>query len=416
MALEITKQLLLNLSILLVLLFFFQMWSEKWWNQVPPKWIISLFFILSIVVSLLLSIKIGEHLRLDFRHIPFIIGSLYIGNRMAVLLFAITLSTRALCGINAGFWITCIVFGILTLMCIKLHKRFLKQSFKKKIILSTLLSVFHSIMVLGVIKSIGFSITTMGLWVSYVIIPAVGTGIGTYTIEVWKKNLFLRQQIIKLEKNHVISNMSAAISHEVRNPLTSIRGFLQLLKESDFDEIKRREFIDISIDELDRAQKIITDYLTFSKPNAHEVGIVDINQEINKVINLSKPLANMNTIIIEMDLNCVGGIAGDKHQFHQCMMNILKNCIEAMPRGGTLTIKTSNKQNKVDVLVMDTGVGMTEEQIQKLGEPYFSTKGTNGTGLGMMVAINIIHTMHGIIKVDSKIGRGTVFYITFSNN
>jgi two-component system sporulation sensor kinase B len=95
------------------------------------------------------------------------------------------------------------------------------------------------------------------------------------------------------------------------------------------------------------------------------------------------------------------------------MVNILKNGAEAMPKGGTLSISCFEKQNEVNITISDTGIGMTHEQIDRLGEPYYSTKGSNGTGLGMMVSHGIIRAMNGKIFTKSEVGKGTTFRITF---
>jgi two-component system, sporulation sensor kinase B len=333
------------------------------------------------------------------------------GKKMGVYLLVITLITRAIFGIGSGFWLTFIVLGFLTLIGGYLHNRFILLPINQKIFFGSFLSIISSIIVLVVIKILGVSTISLEFWISYIVIQALGTGFGIYAVDNWKKNWFLRLQIIKLEKNNAVSNMAAAISHEVRNPLTSIRGFLQLLKDNTFEEEKRKEFIEIAINELDHAQKIITDYLAYAKPEFHMVEKVDINNEIEKLLNILNPLANMNTVVIEKNLGSVGEFIGDRHQTHQCLMNIFKNCIEAMPLGGTLTINTLINNNNVHLIIQDTGIGMTQDQIRMLGEPYFSTKGSNGTGLGMMVAFKIITAMRGTINVESKIGVGTKFHI-----
>jgi two-component system sporulation sensor kinase B len=228
-----------------------------------------------------------------------------------------------------------------------------------------------------------------------------------------RKNLILREKIILSEKVQAISTMAASISHEVRNPLTSIRGFLQLMNYSDLEEEKRKEFIQISISELNRAEKIINEYLSYSKPSVKKVAPLDVNLQINQLISILEPLSNMNSVVIEKNLYSTAEILGDQSEFQQSFLNIMKNCIEAMPQGGILLINTLDKNDSVQIVIADTGVGMTNEQIQKLGEPYFTTKGSKGTGLGMMVAFNIIKAMYGKIKIKSMIGKGSTFLINF---
>lgn len=411
--LEITKQLLLNLSLFLVQIFFFQIFNERRRSLGIPKWTILLFCTIALIISLSLSIKIGEYARFDLRSIPLIIGSLYSGMGIGVFLFSITMVLRAFFGINYGLLVTFIVFGIQTFIYIGLHKWFLIQTTRKKVSCCTLLSILNSILWILIMMINEESVTSPELWLSLIVIPTIGTLICTYVIESLRKNLILREKIILSEKVQAISTMAASISHEVRNPLTSIRGFLQLMNYSDFEEEKRKEFIQISISELNRAEKIINEYLSYSKPSVKKVAPLDVNLEINQLISILEPLSNMNSVVIEKNLNSTAEILGDKSEFHQSFLNIMKNCIEAMPQGGILLINTIDKNDSVQIVIADTGVGMTNEQIQKLGEPYFTTKGSKGTGLGMMVAFNIIKAMYGKIKIKSMIGKGSTFLIHF---
>jgi two-component system sporulation sensor kinase B len=411
--LEITKQLLLNLSLFLVLIFFFQIFNEKRRSLDIQKWAILLFCTIALIISLSLSIKIGVDARFDLRSIPLIIGSLYSGMGISFFLFSITLVLRALFGINYGLLVTFIVFGIQTLICIRLHKWFLNQTISKKVSCCTLLSILNSVIWILIMMINEESITSVELWFSLIVIPAIGTFICTYIIEALRKNFILREKIILSEKTQAISTMAASISHEVRNPLTSIRGFLQLMKSSYFEEEKRKEFIEISISELNRAEKVINEYLSYSKPAVKQVAFLDVNLQINQLTSILEPLSNMNSVIIEKNLYSIAEILGDISEFQQCFLNIMKNCIEAMPHGGTLSINTMDKNDAVQIVIVDTGIGMTNEQIQKLGDPYFTTKGSKGTGLGMMVTFNIIKAMYGKIIIKSKVGKGTTFIIHF---
>jgi two-component system, sporulation sensor kinase B len=411
--LEITKQLLLNLSLFLVLIFFFQIFNEKRRNMNTQKLAILLFCTIAIIISLSLSIKIGVDARFDLRSIPLIIGSLYSGMGISFFLFSITLGLRAIFGINYGFLVTFFVFGIQTFICIRIHKWFLNQTSRKKVFCCTLLSIINSGIWILIMMINEKSITSVELWFSLIVIQAIGTLICTYIIEELRKNSILREKIILSEKLQAISTMAASISHEVRNPLTSIRGFLQLMKNSSFEEEKRKEFIEISISELNRAEKIINEYLSYSKPVGKEVGLLDINLQINQLTSILEPLANMDSVVIEKNLNSTAEILGDISEIQQSFLNIMKNCIEAMPHGGILSITTMDKNDAVQIVIADTGIGMTNEQIQKLGEPYFTTKGSKGTGLGMMVTFNIIKAMYGKIVIKSKVGKGTTFIIHF---
>jgi two-component system sporulation sensor kinase B len=109
----------------------------------------------------------------------------------------------------------------------------------------------------------------------------------------------------------------------------------------------------------------------------------------------------------------MGVTHGDQQKFRQIFINVIKNAIESMPTGGYLMIKMDYNRSYVSVEIRDTGVGMSKDQLERLGEPYYSTKGSKGTGLGMMVVYSIVRAMNGTINVESELGVGTTFYFKF---
>lgn len=221
----------------------------------------------------------------------------------------------------------------------------------------------------------------------------------------------MKREIINTEKLQAVSHLAASISHEVRNPLTATKGFLQLLKSDDnLSKEKKQQFIDIAISELNRAENIINDYLAFAKPSMELQETIEIQSEINKVIEIVKPLANMNAVFIQCHVP-VFYVNGEKHLFQQCFVNLVKNAIESMQGGGVLILEAQQSKKGINITISDTGIGMTDEQLGRLGEPYFSTKGIKGTGLGMVAVYRIVKSMHGSIRVKSKPQEGTTFTI-----
>ena len=143
------------------------------------------------------------------------------------------------------------------------------------------------------------------------------------------------------------------------------------------------------------------------------IEVFSVQEELNKILNLLQPTANKNSVKVASDYSSFNLIEGDRQKFHQCFINVVKNAIESMPNGGELSITTFANSSHVTINVQDTGVGMTKEHIERLGEPYYSTKGNNGTGLGVMVAHSIVRAMNGTVNVKSKVGVGTIFTFTF---
>jgi two-component system, sporulation sensor kinase B len=240
----------------------------------------------------------------------------------------------------------------------------------------------------------------------------IAFGIGLLTSKIQKINL----KIINMEKAQIVSHLAASFGHEVRNPISVTRGFLQLLLEENLSSNKRIEYAKTALDELDHAEGIIQSYLTFAKPHLEKKESIDFRNEIKKVVENIIPMTNMNSIVLNLDLPAESTkrwiLKGNRNHLHQCFLNILRNSIEAMTKGGLLNIEIFSLDEVIGIRISDTGVGMTKEQIRRLGEPYFSTK-EKGTGLGMMVVYSIVKEMNGKIKVESEIGKGTTFTLLF---
>ncbi|MDP4084421.1 MAG: HAMP domain-containing sensor histidine kinase [Bacillota bacterium] len=226
----------------------------------------------------------------------------------------------------------------------------------------------------------------------------------------------LKKEIFEAEKGKVITHLAASFGHEVRNPITATKGFLQLLLEKDITYEKRVLYAQTALDELKHSEMIISNYLTFAKPHVKKKKIFDFREEIEIVVETVFPMANMNNIVVNLisvsNISSKWIIDGERNLLHQCLLNILKNSIEAMPNGGVLKVELVRLERLIGVSISDTGIGMSNDQIKRLGESYFSSK-EKGTGLGMMVVYSIIKAMKGSIKVESEIGKGTTFTLLF---
>lgn len=368
---------------------------------------------LAIILCLTVPAEVDKDFFFDLRHIPLWLGSLNGGPIVAGGLLAVTIIYRGFFG-GLGALTTVIVSITIFAISIILNRKFNTLTTKKRIILCVGLSIFSALYTVLIMWLITHSTITFANTLMYVIIQAFGMLMVSYMSEKIKQNHTLRNKIIQTEKLEVVSHLAASISHEVRNPITTSRGFMQLLSEQDIPD-KFKDYIKISIDELDRAEQIIRDFLTFAKPDIKKKEILNLRHEIDKSIGILTPLANMNAVKIKTVLTDKLFILGERCLFQQSLINVIKNCLEAMPDGGELEIKTgtTSKHNNAYIMIRDTGMGMTTEQLSRLGEPYFSTKGGKGTGLGMMVVIRIIEAMDGTIEVSSEVGKGSTFTITF---
>lgn len=411
----VTKDLLINFLFILMPLFLMQMvylFKYTYRLEKIKKASFMFFVLLSIILCMFFPFSLGSGFTWDLRRVPFLLGILYGGPLYGSWLFAILLFVRYLIG-GDGFLVTLYSYLPITIFTIFLSKYYLKMSLKKKLVTSGLL-VFVStwLTYLSTVQSVNLSLTT-SMWIQYFAFNTIGMLVVTAVMEFIKTNFELLERLIKAEKLEVVSNLAASISHEVRNPLTASKGFMQLSYERDLPP-ETKQYIRMSIEELDRATEIINDYLTFAKPATEKKEHTLVYKSIQHAVNVLTPLANIRNVEIELILEEQKHrfIPGESKKIEQALINVIKNGIESMPKGGKLQICLDYDLQTVHINICDQGKGMTQEQINRLGEPYFTTK-ESGTGLGMMVSFSIIQKAGGEIKVKSEINRGTCFSIKF---
>ncbi|WP_195572104.1 sensor histidine kinase [Paenibacillus sp. 1001270B_150601_E10] len=224
----------------------------------------------------------------------------------------------------------------------------------------------------------------------------------------------LREELYDAEKYQVIGQLAASISHEVRNPLTTAHGFLQLMRNEKLSRDVLEKYRSFAIEGIDQANSIITDYLNFAKPTVGNHDIVHIQAAIDSLISMVSPLC----VLSKVELNIKHYTAypvyvkGDTKKFQQSLLNIMKNAIESMPDGGHLRVSTWCDNEGVHIQIQDTGVGMSEYEIKRIGMPFYTTK-EKGTGLGLMVVVSSVRAMNGKISYYSRPREGTTCVLQF---
>lgn len=218
------------------------------------------------------------------------------------------------------------------------------------------------------------------------------------------------ESLHKAEKLSMVGELAAGIAHEIRNPLTTIKGFVQLLSQS--QENPHTLYSDIVLEEIDRINFIVSEFMVFAKPHTYYFSKCNITEIVLSVIKLLEAETNLKNVVINYEFPSKELIVyGERNQLKQVFLNIIKNGIEAMPIGGRITIKVNASDHDISISITDEGLGMNEEQIKRIGEPFYTTKET-GNGLGLMVSHKIIHHHKGVIKVESELNKGTTFTIT----
>jgi two-component system sporulation sensor kinase A len=219
-----------------------------------------------------------------------------------------------------------------------------------------------------------------------------------------------QELLIKSDKLSAVGQLAAGVAHEIRNPLTALKGFLQLLKTNNE---KEKYYIEIMQNELNRIEFIVNEFLFVSKPQATHFVTQTLDSIVTSTIELLQPQALLDNIQIEAELMPdLPPVSCDEHQLKQVFINIMKNALEAMPLGGTMRIQAllDNNRNYITIRFIDQGCGISPERLPKLGEPFYSTK-EKGTGLGLMVCFRIIEAHGGFMEIRSKLEEGTTVEI-----
>ena len=212
----------------------------------------------------------------------------------------------------------------------------------------------------------------------------------------------------------LLEEMAPVLAHEIRNPLGSIKGAAQYLRsEVMTDEDKR--LIDVIIEEVNRLNSVVNQFLSYAKPYSLNLKLQDVNAVIAKAISIVKANDLMEKIVIEEELRPELPLVNvDAEQLIQVILNIAVNALEAMPEGGKLTFRTrridSDQGEAVGISIRDTGKGIKKDELRNVFKPFFTTR-ERGVGLGLAICQRIIKSHGGHIRVKSIPGRGSIFYI-----
>lgn len=217
-----------------------------------------------------------------------------------------------------------------------------------------------------------------------------------------------KELMVKSEKLSMAGQLAAGIAHEIRNPLTAIKGFLKLI-QSGFN--MEKEYLDVMDSELVRIEFILNELLLLAKPTKQSFENKDINSVVLHVVKLLETEANLKNILFKTELHCDEiFINCDENQLKQIFINFIKNGIEAMPTGGLMTINTYLEMDHVVIEIKDEGCGIPKEKLINIGQPFFTTK-EKGTGLGLAVSFSIVENHKGEIDIDSEEGKGTTISV-----
>ncbi len=226
----------------------------------------------------------------------------------------------------------------------------------------------------------------------------------------------LEEKLNQSERAAVIGRLTQSVAHEVRNPLNVINLSIDHVssKYAPEDERKREQFTGIlsSIkDEIARLKYLVNDLLNYGRPSQMAFRPLDVRELVSETMTLVRSQADAQGVTLRVeDDDCDAEVMGDRERLKSCLSNIVINALQAMPQGGELSTELKRADGWIKITIKDTGIGISEEAIQKIFEPYFSTR-VSGFGLGLAVTKSIIEDHRGTIKVRSRLGHGTTFTV-----
>ena len=224
------------------------------------------------------------------------------------------------------------------------------------------------------------------------------------------ERVLLEKEMARLDHLNLIGEMAAGIAHEIRNPMTTVYGFLQVARGREVS----KEVIDLMLDELNRANSIITEFLNLAKNKVSDKQMKNLNTIIKALFPLIQAEAMRASKQVDLDLSECPDISIDEKEIRQFILNMALNGLDAMSSGGKLTIKTYAEEQAVILEIKDQGAGISPEILEKIGTPFFTTK-EKGTGLGLAICYSVAERHQAEIDIETG-NKGTTFSIRFKTN
>ncbi|MGR3774916.1 sporulation sensor histidine kinase KinB [Bacillus paramycoides] len=410
---ELIRDLMIQIAIIILPLFLYEAIRLNRYQEMLPKpnrYFIMFLSSVTLVLSMTYSICFGTVCGYNFHPIPIVSGFLYGG--IVGLIPAIIFVTYEwfLKGIS---WFPIVEVIFLSIIPLFLSKKWSLFSRDKKLILAFMISSVYVLVSLvfimfNVLLETGFTPYVSHLYSRYIfasLIMVMTMVFQVYLTEYLNENALLRTEMQKSEKLNIVSELAASVAHEVRNPLTVVRGFIQLLEST--EDVKNKEYMRLVLAELDRAEQIISDYLNLARPQIEKKEHICLSAQLIEMTTLMSSFAAMQGVYLQVEISESLYTIGDKTKLKQAIMNVVKNGIEAIQGNkGYLKVTAVQKDEMIVIRVKDSGVGMTKEQLARLGQPYYSLK-EKGTGLGLMVTFSILQAHNGTLEYKSESGKGT---------
>jgi two-component system NtrC family sensor kinase len=224
-------------------------------------------------------------------------------------------------------------------------------------------------------------------------------------------------QLVRSARLAAVGEMAAGVAHELNNPLTTVAGFIELVLDELPEDASQRQDLELVLREAKRARGVVRRLLDFSRPTDNLRIRTDLNELVSEVLTLVQHLIRTNGVTLQVELSeDLPWIAVDPNQIKQVLLNLVHNALQAMPRGGLLSVSTKLAEREaveyLTVTVRDNGIGIQPEHLERIFEPFFTTRPVgSGTGLGLSVSYGIVNEHGGILEVESQLGQGSCFTV-----
>ncbi|MFD2671083.1 ATP-binding protein [Marinicrinis sediminis] len=414
------KDLLLQVLIVLFPVFVLQaFWIRENSLQTQGKCryhLVGLVCSLGILLCIIFPVSVQGDLLFELYSVPLVISFLYGGWAAGAIAF-FSLIVFKLVVSAQDLWFAMLNNGFVLLFTYLFQRRYpdanrlLKISFFTTLI--CLAAIFHSLYNLYVMSMYrGAVMTTESaiLYILYPLVSMISIWMIIHMVENIREKQLMELEIQKAERLNIIGHLAASVAHEIRNPMTVVRGFMQIFDREAFVPDSKKVYLKLMIQELDRAESIINDYLTLARPRLEKQEKINIGEQIQSVMEIISSFAMLNNISITYEVEEKMLVSGIPEKLNQVLINLIKNAIEASPEGEAVHITAYRKEDKIWIEIQDSGIGLSPEEVKRLGMPFYTTK-ENGTGLGLMVCFQIIKAMNGKIEVLSQKNIGTHFII-----
>ncbi|MCG7214928.1 sensor histidine kinase [Paenibacillus mucilaginosus] len=417
--LNLVNVLLLNVLALAAAVMLYQLpWSEKLrrGRETQSRLMAAAVCALASLFAMAHPLQLGSWPPLDFGMIPLAVCFFYGGPLYALGAAALMLAFRFGAG-GLEAWVFPVVLALVLGGLWLVRRRLRETAVLLHPLNGALLGLAVSaVMVLSgaatlLAQGIAPSWQLYALWAAYAAAHACTAGLIAYLLGQTRLRISGQQAgLPEQNTSAAAAELASSIAREVHPSLTAAKGFVQMLAGHELPESKRQAYAKLAQEEMDKAQTVIGDFVTLSRPPLADLELLDVKQAILKALETLQPYAALQKIEVLTQLQDSLIISANADHFTQCMLHLLRNGMEAMPGGGRLHIVAGRQNQTVCIDIIDEGAGMSPDEVGRLGTPLYSA-GSKRSRLGMIVTYRTIQNLHGRIDVTSELGKGTCFSI-----